>query len=78
MSEGEPLSCLDCGLPYSSPAWADFVVADAVWETICPEPGVLCVVCMVRRATERGIEAKGAFTSGPFADHLWVKPGGPP
>lgn len=73
------LCCHDCGLPYGSKGYADFVVPDDVWKRISPAGdggGILCANCMVRRAAELGIECEGAFTSGPFADHGWRKPSG--
>lgn len=71
------LCCYDCGLPYASIAWADFVVADDVWAKLTAIDGanILCAQCMVLRAAMLGIEAEGRFTSGPFADHAWKKPG---
>lgn len=76
MPEVLMLGCYDCGLPYRSAAWADFVVSDAVWERIRPEDdaNLICARCMVLRATVLGIAAEGRFTSGPFADHDWKKP----
>lgn len=72
------LCCADCDLPYGSKGYADFVVPDDVWERISPTGGgggILCANCMVRRAAELGIECEGSFTSGPFANHGWRKPG---
>lgn len=71
------LGCYDCGLPYGSDAWADFVIPDSAWLQISPTDqggGVLCVSCMIKRAVAVGLEVKGSFTSGPFADHEWQKP----
>lgn len=76
-----PVCCEDCGLPYGSKAWADFVVADDVWSQIsagipgkCEAAMILCAHCMVARARYHGIEDEGRFTSGPFADDKWKKP----
>lgn len=69
------LHCTDCLLLYSDPGWADFVVADAVWQQIAPDGGVLCATCMFRRMRAKGIEhAEGRFTGGPCAQHDWRKP----
>lgn len=70
------LGCYDCGLPYRSPAFADFVVSDDVWKKLTAVDGanLLCATCMVRRGEILGIVAEGRFTSGPFADHDWKKP----
>lgn len=71
------LACYDCGLPYKSDRFADFVVADDVWALLSPtgdEGGILCAGCMMLRARLLGITAEGRFTSGPFADHKWKKP----
>lgn len=78
MAEHAPLACRDCGLEYAEPAFADFVIPDAEWARISPsrdEGGILCANCMVKRAAELGIECEGRFTSGPFADSDWRKPG---
>jgi hypothetical protein len=76
-----PVGCEDCGLPYGSRAWADFVVADDVWAQIsaaipgkCDEAMILCAHCMIARARHHGVEDEGRFTSGPFADDRWKKP----
>jgi hypothetical protein len=69
--------CLDCGRGYTDRSWCDFVVSDAAWKLICPEAeegGILCVMCMIRRAQDISLETEGAFTSGPFANHNWKKP----
>lgn len=74
--EAERLSCHDCGLVYGAPGWADFVVPDDAWEQIVAAgrpANILCANCMVRRAETAGIECRGSFTSGPFADHEWTK-----
>lgn len=71
------LGCADCGLPYGSERWADFVVPDDAWLKISPtghEGGVLCVQCMLDRAVRAGVECVGKFTSGPFVDSAWRKP----
>lgn len=71
------LACYDCGLPYKSPRFADFVVPDAIWERISPtgdEGGILCAACILGKLTLLGIECDGRFTSGPCAQHDWVKP----
>lgn len=64
------LGCHDCGLPYSDPAFVDFVVEDDLWRRISPtgdEGGLLCVNCIVRRTRLLGIDrVRGAFRSGPF------------
>ena len=71
------IACFDCGLPYKSPRFADFVVPDDVWSRISPthdEAGILCAGCILLRLTVLGIECEGRFTSGPCAQHDWVKP----
>lgn len=79
MPEVLMLGCYDCGLPYRSAAWADFVVSDSVWKqiTAVDDANLLCAGCMVLRANLLGIKAEGRFTSGPFADNNWKKPGPP-
>lgn len=60
--------CLDCGLSYSDPRFADLVVSPGTWQRICPEGGLLCPCCLIARATKLGIENETAvFRSGPFA-----------
>ena len=65
------VGCYDCGLPYGSDAWADFVCDHDIWKQISPtgdEGGLLCVNCMNRRMVEKGLEDRFAhFKSGPFA-----------
>jgi len=63
--------CADCGLPYASPAWADVVVPDDVWEQINPAPwkggGTLCFNCICGRLAH--LELKNVpfqIASGPF------------
>lgn len=71
------LACHDCGLGYNDPTFADFVIPDAQWHRISPRgdgSGILCVTCMIKRANAAGVVVKGSFTSGPFADHGWIKP----
>lgn len=60
------LGCYDCGLPYRSPAFADFVVSDDVWRklTAIDEANLLCATCMVRRGELLGIVAEGASRQG--------------
>ena len=65
------LQCFDCDLPYDDPGFADFVVPHDTWAKISPtghEGGLLCAVCMCRRAEAAGLSnVPGKFTSGPFA-----------
>lgn len=62
-------SCYDCGLPYGSKKWADFVVSDELWEKISKGDSLLCVNCMILRAEIMALEnCEGKFTSGPFAN----------
>ena len=71
------ICCNDCGLPYDSPRYADFVVPDEVWKRISPtgdEGGILCAGCMFGRMAMLNITCDGRFTSGPCADHNWRKP----
>ena len=41
--------CLDCGKPYEDFP-LDVVLPDDQWERVCPEGGVLCAACLVKRA----------------------------
>lgn len=69
-------ACWDCGMAYASAGWADFVVEDHIWDTLThPDCAtLLCANCMVKRANLLGLKnLRGAFTSGPFADHNWRK-----
>lgn len=66
----EKATCLDCGLPYNDPGFADLVVPHDVWAKISPtkdENGLLCPTCMVRAAAKAGVETVATFRSGPFA-----------
>jgi len=40
---------LDCGKPYEDFP-LDVVLPDDQWERVCPEGGVLCAACLVKRA----------------------------
>ena len=66
-----PLTCYDCGLLYSGPAWCDVVLSDEDWPSISPTGdlgGVLCFNCIARRLTVAGREGVPMqVTSGPFA-----------
>jgi len=53
-------ACHDCGLDYGSDGWIEAVVPDAVWNAIRPRGrgegcGILCITCMARRISERGL-----------------------
>ena len=52
-------SCYDCGLEYSSDAWADIHLPDDTWELINPSVnkggGLLCFNCITRRLTFLGL-----------------------
>ena len=41
------MSCLDCG---TDDMPLDTVLTDRQWEMICPENGMLCASCIVKRA----------------------------
>lgn len=64
-------ACYDCGLPYSSPAWADVVVPDDIWLKISPtghDGGLLCFNCMNGRlAAIDAVNVPFMVASGPFS-----------
>lgn len=63
------VSCYDCGLPYKSDRYFDFVVPNDVWQRISPthnEGGILCIGCAALRCAVLGIECGVKITSGPF------------
>lgn len=63
------VGCMDCGLPYGDPGFADLFVPHDVWAKISPtgdEGGILCPTCMVRAAVKAGVETSAIFRSGPF------------
>lgn len=43
------IACLDCGTKNMP---VDTVLTVKQWEIICPEDGVLCATCIVRRASK--------------------------
>jgi len=64
--------CYDCGLLYTSNAWADIVVPDNIWKLITPnkehwQGGLLCFNCMNKRLTELKLDNVPYYiASGPF------------
>jgi len=63
--------CIDCGLPYGSPAFPDLLVPDWAWQKMVPDSiggGLLCPSCMCARAEKAGVRCKAVFKSGPFGD----------
>lgn len=74
-----PAACYDCLLEYGSPAWADVVLPDDVWERINPThhrgAGLLCFSCINARLVAAGIENTPVIiASGPMTrPWRWVK-----
>jgi hypothetical protein len=67
----EGLRCFDCGAQYDDPAWIEAVVPHDIWnQHLSPtggEGGILCIVCMGRRATAAGLsDVPVRLTAGPF------------
>ncbi len=44
--------CRDCGMIYGGIDWIDTVLPNEQWKMICPEGGVLCANCIVKRASK--------------------------
>ncbi len=66
------VGCYDCGLLYTSKAWADVVIPDSYWEQINPSDnkggGLLCFNCIVGRLDALGlINVPFSVNSGPLA-----------
>jgi hypothetical protein len=66
-----PLSCFDCGAAYGDPSWIEAVVPHRIWnDHLSPtgnEGGILCIVCMARRAGRAGLSGVPVtLTAGPF------------
>lgn len=66
-------ACYDCGRPYGSAGFPDFVIPDEAWRAISPtgdEGGLLCPSCICARLEISGIKCAGSFTSGPITGPL--------
>jgi hypothetical protein len=45
-------ACHDCGMKYGGADWRDTVLPDDQWDLICPEGGILCANCIIKRAAK--------------------------
>jgi len=80
MTKKKTVGCYDCNLPYGGDAWIEAIIPDKIWDEIRPKGhdrgcGLLCISCISRRLTEKGIKNVPVWLCG--MEPLQVVPGDP-
>ena len=44
--------CIDCGMIYGGSDWIDTTLSTYQWSVVCPENGILCANCIIKRASK--------------------------